>query len=254
MKTYHNFNEMLNAQSGIKSTNVFNRRSSDVRYIEPNDIFVEYTDRWLPDTFEGKNQLERVLIGVNKLLYEYENNGVCLNHYEGYDHTKDPELTDNFKYWLEGGGSVVADFIRGTDFDPVDYDDFDEEEEDYEDVLSEYLASNRYLVDQIARNRGMRETWYLDYYVGKDSDGYDGVLGADEEEHNWLDDYAGMIIDADPRLEGNIEALCSADTDEAYARELKELVNDVVSYIPEYEGGEWRFKDIPENEVKGWFK
>jgi len=252
MKIYNSFGDMFNAQSGQKQDmSVFNRTTSAPEPIKTNPKFDEYTERYMPASGEGENQLEQILVGVNKLAYRYENDGECLNSEEDYDASRDDAIYEYFVEWLKDGfyndDSDVMYFLQDQGYyDPDMFDDEDEAIEDLEKRFDDGLA-NEIADDSIARNY-----WREGYFEGREPQ--DGWLSHDSENQNYLSEYCSMVVGADPDTYKYIHAMEEAITDTMYANALNDLISFVTSRLDIYEGHPWQFKDIPMSEIKSWFK
>ena len=261
MKFYNNFNSLFKAQSGIKADlNVFNRKSNGSKPAESNPKFDDYTDKYMPLVGEGKTDVERMLVAVNRIGHRFNNDGECLNETADYNFYQDEYLREEFYRWLQAGDTDVAEFLEGTDYydsdasyeDDPDFDPDEDDPDDYdpEERLHERLQDHS-LAQEISEDDELFKDWYNTYY---DGDASGDNLSYDSEDENWLDASAKIIEQIDPIAGDIVEDLRISDTSTSYAESLKELVDYVAEHLPQYDGFDWKFADIPEDEMKSWFK
>ena len=241
MKVYNSFNEMFNAQSG-RDLGVFNRTGGSSSNVYSSPLFEEYIKDYMPERGYGSNQLEQILVGVNKLWYQYHNDGEYLNRTEDYRIRNDAQAKNDFFNWIVSGGDrdIVNEFLEMYGYGV---------ESSFDDQY--YISSARRL-----RNNYSALIDYVKNYSGYDKVGNDSRLTHDNENDAWLDVYAELVESADPNTGRYISAMRSANSDREYSLALNALIRFVTQNLPKYEGNiiGWKFRNIPKDEVSGWFK
>lgn len=252
MKYYNNFNDLYNAQAN-NSKSVFNRYADDLGDAE-NVSFDNLMETYLPADGDGDSQIEKMVSGVSYLVARYLNAGECMNWRTDYDPWDDESLGSEYTDWLNGMGEDedAFNFAQNHNLDlPVGYDladiaDIDEfnEQFDQSDIDN--------MVNALGSSNSAFSDWLSSYYEADDSSG--NSLSGDVEDHNKFDKTEKAVVSADPRTSRFFESLRDAGTSSDYAKALNDLMDFVVSHASEYEGFKgWKFKDIPEEEVAGWF-
>lgn len=244
MKVYNSFGEMFEARSG-SCLCVLNRTSGSCSTIYSSPLFEEYIKDYMPERGYGSNQLEQILVGVNKLWYQYHNDGDYLNRTEDYRIRNDAEAKNDFFNWIvsDGDRDVVNEFLEMYGYDVVG------SESSLGDQF--YISSARQL-----RNDYSALIDYVKNYSGYDKVGNDSRLTHDNENDAWLDTYAELVESADPNTGRYISAMRSANSDREYSLALNALIRFVTQNLPKYEGNinGWKFRNIPKDEVSSWFK